>query len=146
MLTSIEEQAPYFDSLGYHFHQAPLFPSQFFSTSAYENLKNAGLDLIRNKRLKNQIIDLYEVTYPRSTNLIQLAQDEHSKESMRFYLKHFARSGKAIPNSYDDLMRNQYFQNLLIGSRSINWWSISINESLLAETKRVRALIESELE
>lgn len=145
ILNAIDTRAPFFDSLGYHLHQGALFVPQILSIGAYENLKQTGFDYIQNKNLKNEIIDLYEYIYPRDLTRLKTAQDEVTAESMNYYIKNFARSNRAIPNSYEDVMQDPHFRNIIVVTGSIQGWSSSINEGLIAETQKVLNLIESEL-
>jgi hypothetical protein len=54
---------PYHDSLEYHFGSFSLGTVFIKNTSAFESLKSIGIDLISNDSLRQQITQLYAVSY-----------------------------------------------------------------------------------
>ncbi|GAA4280351.1 DUF6090 family protein [Gaetbulibacter aestuarii] len=122
IITYLEKDLPYDTSLDTVFGQITNWASPYFSYSAYESLKNKGLDLIENDRLRKDIVHLYDYEF---ANLIKdydhsewvLAQsvrypifNEHIRVSLD-YDPTKPTSGK--PNDYEGLKRNDAFINML---------------------------------
>jgi len=145
VLDVIKNKEPFFDSLSYHFHYAPIFPDHNLSFTAYETLKSTGFDIIRNSDLKNEIIDLFELTYTGMITSLNLVENQTVTTQLPFYLENFERDSTAIPNNYDDLIVNQMFKNILIFTRSIHAWGMELKEPCLKESERIIKMIDEEL-
>jgi hypothetical protein len=63
VISTIENDGPYSDTLNLHFQNARIPGTNLaLSNAGYEGLKNAGYEIIRSKDLRNNIIQLFEVT------------------------------------------------------------------------------------
>lgn len=98
---------PFYDSLVFYFHGAPIFPDPTLSTSGYESLRSTGFDILSDDLIRKEIIDLFEVVYPNMLGNLSGMRDILREISVPFYLKHFERSnGMARPNDYSELLGN----------------------------------------
>ena len=59
----LDNRRPYHDSLDTHFRQAFLSHDIVLSSSAFEAIKSKGFEIIHSDSLRNDIIDLYDVSY-----------------------------------------------------------------------------------
>ena len=65
VLASLYDKRAYIDSMQVHFHQARIPKVEFFlSQTGYEGYKDVGLQIITNKDLKDEILNLFETKYP----------------------------------------------------------------------------------
>ena len=63
VLTHIEARLPYSDGLSEYFAELENWASPYFTRAAYETLKGRGVGLIRDRSLRNAIVNLYEQSY-----------------------------------------------------------------------------------
>lgn len=63
--TVFNTKSPYSDSLSFHFSQSVRHGGFILRLNAdgYESFKNVGFGIIRNEKLKDEILSLFEVTY-----------------------------------------------------------------------------------
>ena len=142
----LREASPYNDSLANHFHRARIFPDSNVSFSAYESLKSSGFDIINNVEVRNEIIDLFELTYPSMISSISGIQRVIVEQSTIYYQANFEQYGRlAVPNSYSELMLDQEYLNLIIHVNSIHKWGLSLKEPLIGESERVIKLLKNEI-
>jgi len=147
ILDAITNHKPFYDSLAYHFHFLSIYPDPNLSFSAYESLKSVGFETITNSQLRNEIIDLYEMTYPQMIASMTFTQDKLADQTIPFFLANFERGNdSAIPNSYGTLLDNQEFLNLVVTTKAIHNWGIQFEQNIRQKTKRVMNLIETELD
>ena len=147
VLDAVRNKKVFYDSLSYHIHEAPIFPNPDLSFTAYEALKSVGFDIIRNTELKNEILNIFEVTYPSMIRELSIIENQSVLAAqLPFYLENFERSdGKAIPNNYNDLLENQKFINIIAFHTSIQSWGIQLKEPCLSGSKRIIEMIDKEL-
>ena len=69
------EGKKYDDSLDIHFHNAIWWPSASWKISGYENLKSQGVELIRSKLLRSNIINLFEISYSELAEIIRSSEN-----------------------------------------------------------------------
>ena len=64
IISVIEHDKPYSDSLNLHFQNARIPGTNLsLSMAGYEGLKNAGFEILQNETLRNKIVQLFEVTH-----------------------------------------------------------------------------------
>lgn len=63
ILKQLEEDLPYHDSLSLHYGRLPRSSTLVANASAYESLKNYGVNLISNDSLRAEITNLYSARY-----------------------------------------------------------------------------------
>jgi len=61
VLSNLEKESTYNDSLSYHFWNLTSMWVLPITGSVFETLKSKGVELIKNKELRNEIIDFYDI-------------------------------------------------------------------------------------
>ena len=149
IIHAITNGLPYSDSLNSHFHKSRIQTggSQYLSHTGYESLRDAGLDIIINKDLKDNILYLYEVTY--SSNIESLEwfdQIDPFREKSLYENFIDAGYGTLAPVNYALLLNDQYYISMIIALRGHRiYWNKLLGECL-RETQRVLQLIKEELQ
>ena len=88
----VEKDLPYNNELDSAFAALSFWGSPFAVSSAYKSLQNKGLDIIKNKNLKNNIIDLYDVKLSRLSVDIEQAEWALNQNVITpFFSKHIRR-------------------------------------------------------
>jgi uncharacterized membrane-anchored protein YhcB (DUF1043 family) len=120
ILNLLKKNKSYNDSLAKHFSNATQ-PSFFLnSTSAFETLKSKGIDLISNKKLKNDLINVYDAQYTFfKKGEMQFLEElnfglrnifpSRFEESYIFNLESDDFSGKIVPLNFENLKTDQEF-------------------------------------
>ncbi|MCK0179021.1 DUF6090 family protein [Flavobacteriaceae bacterium S0862] len=114
ILDNIEEGLHHNDSIDY------IFLSRYTSFNpkyiAYKSLENKGIDLVRNDRLKNAIVEIYDYEYPLLKNRIEQNDFARLNGFIRPFLrKHFyvSEQNKLEPIDMVSLYRNHEFKQLV---------------------------------
>ena len=145
----IKTDKEYNDSLSYHFHMALIFPESKLSYAGYESLKSLGFDIIKNKELRNAIIDLFEVTYSVMRENLSVTENEINIATVPFRIEYFemVNVGEGIiPNDFENLKDSQIFKNQLSLFNNINHWGIYLKTNCLQESNLLIELLTKELE
>lgn len=115
----IEADLPYSQELDSAFAAITLWSSPFATSIAYKSLQNKGLDIIKNKSIKNNLINLYDVSIVSLT--VDIDQAEWSLNQnvvMPFFSKNIRRLNNvslnsARPNNFEALKHNDEFINII---------------------------------
>ena len=134
LLDIFNKNIDYNDSLSFHLAAVHYHTVFISNMGAYESLKSKGFEIISNKELRFEIINLYEKWYPiLQTNDNILSEDIfHIKRN--FNQTHFDKfqlfevipdgfryNGEMIPNNFNQLKNNteyNYFLKSLLASHS----------------------------
>ena len=149
LLDYLDNKKPYNSSLDSLFAQADFVTDIVLASSAFETLKSVGLDLIRNDKVRSEIINLFEITYPTLLQETKRYEDQiWSAVSVPLYQKHFRREIKlkATPINYDALVEDKEFTNMLSFRLNLREYSTEQKRITVDRTKRVINLIQNELE
>ncbi|RED92978.1 DUF6090 family protein [Marinoscillum furvescens] len=110
---SLERKIPWNDSLAVHFGNLYTHGFATFNTSAFENLKSIGFDLISNDSIRIALTNLHAISY----ELIQktekeFAIDNHNQMVLPVLTSRLKmdRWFHAVPYDYDALMEDRVFQ------------------------------------
>ena len=114
----IDEDLKYDIELDSAFGVLTFWSEPYIATSAYKTLQTKGLNLIQNKRLRQHIVDMYEV------DLMLLKDYDKSETKISetvttpFFSKHIRRLHKkslslSRPNDFEELKHNKEFHNIL---------------------------------
>ena len=156
ILDHLDQQKPYDKSLDQCFGSYFWSSTVQFSTSAYDELKNRGLELISNPELRRDITNMYDfkldvikseveiwdsqllssTIYPLHTQLFR----KYFPESWQVFQDEFAK-----PVNYDELLTNEHFKNLLSEIISLRNYSVTINNLLEKDILNLIDSIDSEL-
>jgi len=115
----VEKDLPYHKELDSAFAAITLWGSPYATSTAYKSLQNKGLDIIKNKNLKNNIIDFYDVKMKTlSTDFDHAEWTLNQNVINPFFSKHIRRQNhislnSSRPNNFDALKQNDEFLNIL---------------------------------
>lgn len=129
VLQYLNREINYSDSLNFHFSNLSFTTRTLPNTSAYENLKSRGLEIIRNDSLRQNITSLYSFSYH---NVIDFEkQDDHPFQYELFIpevtnaLKIQTVWGNAEPIDEQSLFDNHPFKNVLTTNIHIRKYMLS---------------------
>ena len=128
VLTYITERREFTDSIGYHLSNI-LYPVHFLSnTSAYEAIKNVGIEIITNDSLRREIVTLYD-WYEKHLQYFE-THDDHKIQYdilMPVYLEHIKvhepmKIAEPVdklaiydsPDFYNVLTHNKFFREYML--------------------------------
>ena len=111
--TVLEKKTPWNDSLANHFGNLYTHGISTYNTSAFENLKSIGFDLINNDSIRIELTNLYAISY----ELVKKSEEEFAKDNhnqmvlpiLTSRLK-MERWFHAVPHNYEALMDDLVFQ------------------------------------
>lgn len=150
VLNALRSGAPYHDSLSIHLARIPANPIFMPTTSAYQNLKMSGFELIGNDSLRRELQGLYEARYAYTAKTTGAAYDHDQEQFGRFYQKEmssYIMNNKAHPVDFRALQTNQEFMNLVAHKMARDQHSIIPNyEERIMQITRIVELIDQELE
>lgn len=113
---SLEKKIPWQDSLAAHFGNMYTHGISTFNTSAYENLKSIGFDLISNDSIRIALTNLYGISY----KLVEKSEDQMTKDNFNAMIAPVLTSRlkmerwfHAVPNDYTSLMEDIEFQEIV---------------------------------
>jgi len=148
VLNYLEQRKPYNDSLDYYFSWIPAYTRHMPNTTAYENLKTIGFDIISNDTLRENYQKLYAFNY----ELIEFQKNEIAYKNYRefkdFYKKHFRNyiwQKSATPNNYQSLCENNEFHEMLVSTRTYNLEKMELRNRTNEELEKLIEMINKEL-
>jgi hypothetical protein len=115
----IEQDLKYDIELDSAFGVLTFWSTPFIKSSAYNTLQAKGLDLIQNERLRQNIVDMYEVDLKSLINDYDKSEWNISSQAVTpFFAKHIRRLHKkslelSRPNDFEELKQNEEFNNIL---------------------------------
>jgi len=115
----LKENLPYETVLDTAFGQITSWESPYFTFTAYETLKNKGLDLIQNNDLKKAIVNIFEFEFTflekdYDQSEWALAQSITYPISNKYIRRDISLNEKlAKPNNYEALKQNDEFINMV---------------------------------
>jgi len=118
-LEQIEGEKPFSDSIASSLLYLYGYPTLTFDYSAYETLKNHGIDIISNKKLKNGIITIYEseldyLSEDLVKELHELAFQTISTFKDNIGLDNRNKNLRLIVNDYMKLQNDSKFFNTML--------------------------------
>lgn len=143
VLKHLTERTPFHDSLRIHY--ANIFGNTTLTanTSAYENLKSIGFDLIRNDSLRRKVTALYSERYDYLKNLEFEADGQlqwsHILPQIHAKVQVDTMWVSGAPYDVAALMDDKTFQGVLRTNLFIREWMVKIYGST---EKRINTLIE----
>jgi hypothetical protein len=147
VMSQIKNNTPYHDSLGAKYTSFAWTEEFNFANSAFETLKTTGLDLITSDALRENIINLFNVKYFRSYDVINKISMAEYAELSKLYIRHieYNKQGNATINDLDKLKNDREFTNMLSGRRIWKVDLVGLYEELNAESRHLLGMIEREL-
>lgn len=142
---TIEHKLPYNDSLNSKYRSLMFSKSFKYEVTAYKNLENEGIQIIKDPEIKNSIVRLYNMNYPELENFIANFSENlisFFRTDMRIKFKFvYNTSDEAyyVPNNYEVLLNDTVFLNNVMTAK-INFQNI--HGSLLDTKKDIENVIE----
>ncbi len=137
------------DSICNHFYGPFRDYPPNLTLSAYETFKSSGLGIIKSDKLREEIINLYEVFYTEYTENIELGLNLWEAEVIAtYYSQNFSVINDQFitPNNYEFLFSDQKFINILTHRRTYFASIISTLRRMQKLTKNLIIELESYLE
>ncbi|MGB5315322.1 MAG: DUF6090 family protein [Robiginitalea sp.] len=127
-----------------------------FSSSAFEELKAKGIEIISNKKLRREITAMYDLRFDVIESEVEVWDSQLLSSTIyplhtKLFRKYFPDSWSvfedeyAKPTDYEELLDNETFKNLLSELISLRNYSITINEALEKDLEDLIIDIENEL-
>ena len=147
IMFTLQNKLGYSDTLRPHFHSARITKQNMvLSNVGYQAYKDQGLDIILNKNLSSEIIQLFEVIVPGTlstndlVNEIYPAWDNHIVQNFDFV------HGQGLtPNDYESLFSDHYYISWIKAYSQGRRKLIATDEILIKECERVLSLLRDEL-
>ncbi len=150
VLEQLEQRMPFHDSLRFHYANLVGATTLTMNTSAYDNLKSIGFDLIRNDSLRGAITGLYseryrfvamtESQFDVHLQMVDLAPQVYNKLVVDTVWK------SATPLDLDALMNDDGFKGVLRMNRFTKGFMAQIYWNIEVQIQELIALIDKELE
>ena len=148
ILSIFHDKKPYSDTLDVHFHESTrsgglLFP---LSTEGYESLKNAGFDIIRSDSMKDQILELFEISYKRIKEKGQWTVAKSvAFNNYMFTVFRGELPGRLIPINYNQLMNDTRYISLVVDMKAQREWFIDDIYKCLSQSENLIKIINAKL-
>ena len=149
MIEIIAERKPYTDTLKYHFSQFNRSGSYLLklNTNGYESLKNIGFEILTSKVLKNEVLSLFEISYPSYVQETEVVNATWGSNPM--WMQDYFYIGPSdpglIPLDYGSLIEDKKFMTIV---REIEGGRNRVFKVMMLckkETERVLQLIKDAL-
>jgi hypothetical protein len=145
----IGKKKTFSDTLIHHFGQ--MFRSGSFilelNTNGYESLKNIGLEILSSKALKNEILSLFEISYPsynKHSEVINAIWASNPRSWYDYFYVGPYEEG-LIPLDYSSLKEDKKFMTIVRDLESNRYSILEKMKLCQAETHRVLLLVQDEL-
>ena len=149
VLNHIHNKEKLQDSISYYFYGPHRSGPPNLTISAYETFKSSGLDIIKSDKLREKIINHYEVVYAEYFETIEKGLDSWETVMIAsYYSQNFSIiNDKFItPNNYEFLFSDQKFLNILTSRRQFFSYIISVLKTMQELTKNLIIDLETYLE
>lgn len=149
ILEHLEQGIPYMDSLDYYFGCIPTYTRHMPNTTAYENLKNIGFDIISNDTLRENYQKLYAFHYSLTAfqrNDLAYKNMLDFKEFYKTNFRNFIWMKNATPVNYQSLLESNEFHEMLISTRRENMEQVRFRDVTSKEIQKLIEMIQKELD
>ena len=144
----LENKLALHDSLNFHFHKATLGNGNMNNISrvGYDILKNEGLSILKNKNVLDEILSLFEVSYPDliSTSESLSINDSYRDQIFDKYIILIGGPYKKVKNPVG-LFEDDRVLTIITRLYYTREWLITKIDNCLSQTKRVKQLLELEV-
>ena len=156
ILDHLDKQMPYDQNLDKCFGSYYWSSTVQFATSAYEELKNKGVELISNSDLRREITTMYDFRLDMIKSEVEVWDSQLLSSTIypihtQLFKKYFPDSWQvfddeyASPVDYENLLKNEHFKNMLSEIISLRNYSIVILELLAKDMEKLIIRLDSEL-
>lgn len=148
VLVSLNEEKVQPESLLQDYKWIAWVESLELENSGYSALKSFGLRKMENDSLRKELINLYEVEYPklveRTFTTSSVYRDLMNQELFKSF-SYDLKTKSYVPNNYESLREDIKFKNLVSFSVELKEWRLREKDTSVARTKKVIALIDKEI-
>ena len=153
ILNNITVTKIYNDSLDRHFRYATWWATSRWKSSGYEALVFNGGDIVKSKKMRDAIIDLYEITYPEIVENTRLNEGNWSSFFPSFLELIYREPSdfnsvdhhKARPFDYQEIVESRLFRSFLSFNRSQRFIDIQLRKTAIKANDKLIELIDAEL-
>jgi Family of unknown function (DUF6090) len=153
ILNNITVTKIYNDSIDKHLRFATWWATSRWKSSGYEALIFNGVDIIQSKKLRESIIDLYEISYPDIVENTRMQEGNwhvmypHWIELVYREPSDFiaADQHEAKPFDYQEIIDSRIFRSFLTFNRSSRSVDIQLRNNAIEKTQELIDLINNEL-
>jgi len=148
LLDILSNKRPYNDSIPFYLTNGIFVPDVILTSSSFETLKSSGLEIIKSDMLRQQIINLFEVTYPYLMQETKRLEDQlWPAVVIPLMQKHCKNENKMwVPIDYSKLINDQEFYNMWSFRGNLRNSSTERKRNAKTKTLQVIELIENEIE
>jgi len=153
VLNNIAITKIYNDSLGKHLRRVTYWETSRWKSSGYKAIISNGVEIIESKELRENIIDLYEITYPEIAEYTRLSEGnfptilpkwleliERESNDFKNYYENISR-----PFDYQEIIDSRMFKSILTFLRSQRIVDIQLRNIGIEKNKELIKLIDIEL-
>ncbi len=138
---------PYSDSIPGYLADIEFAPDVILVSSAFQTLKSSGLELIQSDSLRIEIVNLFEVDYPKLMQETRRIEDQlWPAVVIPLFQKHLSNSNSGwFPNDYNSWLKDSEFFNMVGFRKNLRNSSTNYKKIAVGQTHDVIHLIEKEL-
>ena len=147
LIEHFEKKRPFNDSIAKYLEVGNFAPDVILTSSSFETLKSTGLDLIKSDTLRQEIINLFEITYPYLMQETKRIEDQVWPVAVvPIFQKHLRmKEGKWFPNNYESMLKDEEFLNMWSFRLELRKNSTFSKSRAVKETNDVIGIIQNEL-
>ncbi|WP_420576797.1 DUF6090 family protein [Ekhidna sp.] len=149
ILGQVEKDAPYDPKMDTIFVNINTWISPFLKSTAYENLKSVGIDIVTNKELKRALTNLYDYEFPLLVEDYDKTEWMNAETLTYPYFNRRLRylsKGVARPTDFESMKNDPEFLNILSNTMRYREGGIRLCNLTVQKVNQVISLINSELE
>jgi len=145
----IDQQLPYADSLSRYFeaaHKKRGGNLNRLNFSGYKSLENRGYNLIRNRELREKVINLFEQRLSGLAATNNQLDIDNSSFHYEYIAKNFTlNDNREIPHDFEYIQNDPFYYSILQSLRGILGRKINRVNFFLKENQQVIQLLETEI-
>jgi len=148
VVNHLKNEKAWNDSLAIHFDLWNDFDQLGLNTVAISNLKSRGVEIVSNKELRKNIIQLYDQWYFYILKSNNYFREDHIHISYQKYLQHIEPIKwrvAGIPSDYDSLLKDKEFINTVQWIRNAAEYDSDYHLLTIQEIQKVINEIDQEL-
>ena len=148
VISSLENCDSSIDSLNYYFGWIPAYTFYMTNTTAYENLKATGFDIISSDSLRERYQTLYRFNYKfldLQSNSIAIKRADELKEYFMEYFSDFQSLKNATPLDFENLCKNHKFIELIKFNRNEKLKRLEWIQNTRKEIQSIVDMIDAEI-
>ena len=157
---------PFHDSLNLYFYNLGAANTPEFPSSGFGTLKSKGIGLVSNPEIRRDIIAMFEQKLPGLSDGIQYnSKMRHEQYLSSAYIEKFTLLSKdlgdpvqdntieflgtnavAVPVDYNQLIRDQQYENLVREMYNNNLWMVKYEREILNNIKVLKDEVDDEID